>query len=175
MKKDRRKQIDEQRKCIRSFDRKYLAECRNSGLDYLGIGMLGILSVILMMIPWQELRREVALTFLGIAFLIALPAVVYVSRYIVFMENGKKCVLMDKIKYLPVDLEQVFYVRMIYLLKFQAKFFALYLGIQLLFAWIFTGRAGIENIVYTAISGYMIPVLLGMLYLWQGLRIREER
>jgi hypothetical protein len=170
----------EQRELIRDFDRKYLNACQNSGLYTLGTALVFIAAVIFMMIPLQEItvmRRERALAAWMIStFFMAQPAAVYLHKYFTFAENGKNSRLLDKLRYLPVDIREIRRVRFDYLLKFQAKAFVPCLAVQLLFAALFAAD-GIrpENFLYAVCEAYIGPILWNTGYIFLQTRWKMDR
>lgn len=118
--------------------------------------LMEIFAVALFCIPYQEASaKEIAVIPSLFAFQGPLH---YIDGYVRFTEKKKICYVYSKIKYLPVSRTVLVRWRMKKLLGFCGKTTLIFVGVQLLFAWVSYGNVSLDNIFYPVIIGFAIPV-----------------
>lgn len=83
----------------------------------------------------------------------------YLMAYLQIHDDGKQCIVYDRLKYLPVSLQQIRLFRLRKLVVFSAKMTAVFLAVQLL-ALIFSREFSWSCILYPVCFGFLFPVVI---------------
>ena len=104
--------------------------------------------------------REEMLEMKGLAFGMSIwGAGWYVMAYLQIKDNGKQCKVYEKLKYLPVSLQQIRLFRLRKLIIFSSKITLVFMAAKLL-SLFFTRDIGLLNIFSPVFYGFVIPVVL---------------
>jgi len=126
------------------------------GLGWLIVILMEFFAGAFICIPYQDaIAMETAMLPSLFAFL---GVKLYIEEYVQFVEQKKVCCVYNKIKYLPVSRAVLVRWRMKKLMEFCGKTTLIFVGLQLLFAWVSLGTFGLDNILYPVIIGFVIPV-----------------
>lgn len=118
-------------------------------------GVMEFILGVLMFFPMEELREMYGLMWFASIW----GAGSYVMAYLQIQDNGKPCKVYEKLKYLPIFLQQIRLFRLRKLIVFSAKITVVFCVAQLISA-IFTREFGLATILYPVCYGFVIPVLL---------------
>lgn len=121
---------------------------------------------IFLWLPYQEMVRD-DMEMLGfVAFFGILGAMCYLLPYIQLQEGGKVCKLYDKLKYLPISLQEIRVFCLKRLARFCVRMFLIFFIGQLFFALVAYHKIAWGNIWYPVVFGLLIPMAAGSLTLW---------
>ncbi len=119
-------------------------------------GFLELILGILLLIPAGEMEGMLK----GIALLVSIfGANGYLMAYLQIHEDGKPCKVYDRLKYLPVSLQQIRFFRFRKLVVFSAKMTAVFLVIKLI-ALIFMRQFSWSDILEPICLGFVFPVVV---------------
>ena len=155
-----------QRELVRTFDEK-LCKYTSNGMEpveKLFTGFFIVILAMIMLFPYDSGNKGVALSFLGFGIL---PVSLALGPKVNVTENGKQKSIYQKLKYLPISKKEIRRVRMEYVVKFLRIPLMVALAAQLIGAWAFNGRIGIENIIYPLVAQGALPFVLGILMTYE--------
>lgn len=135
---------------------KDMASYNMGGRVWFVVILMEIFAGALFCIPYQEAVAK-EMSVIPSLFAIQGP-LYYIDGYVRFTEKRKVCYVYDKIKYLPISRAVLVRWRMKKLLGFCGKTTMIFVGLQLLFAWVSFGNFSLDNILYPVIIGFMIPM-----------------
>lgn len=119
-------------------------------------GLMELILGVLLLIPAEELDSALK----GICFMVSIfGANWYIMAYLQIYDDGKQCKVYDRLKYLPVSLQQIRLFRLRKLVVFSAKMTAVFLVVQLL-ALLFSREFSWASILYPVCFGFLFPVLI---------------
>ena len=123
---------------------------------WLVTGLMEFILGVLLLIPVEELDGALK----GILFMVSIfGANWYLMAYLQIYDDGKQCKVYDRLKYLPVSLQQIRLFRLRKLVMFSAKMTGVFLAIQLL-ALIFSREFSWTCIWYPVSFGFLVPVAI---------------
>lgn len=151
-----------QRELVRAFDEKLHSYVSNGmePVEKLGKGFFLVFMAMVMFLPFD--MEETGLWIMLFGFGVWPVSIALMSKINV-TENGKQKSIYQKLKYLPVDKKEIWHVRIEYVVKFLKTPIIVALVAQVIGAWAFNGRIGIENIIYPLVAQGLIPLLFGLL------------
>lgn len=121
---------------------------------------------IFMLIPYQEMNAE-GMWMLGLfGFMGYMGAMYYSLSYIQFREEGKMTHVYDKLKYLPVSLNQIRCFRLKMHTRFCLRSFAVFFLEQMLVGPIGHQELCWGNIWYPVVIGFVCPMCAGLSMWW---------
>ena len=156
----------EQRK-VRAFCKEFLSWKAESVGMWIGAGILEVLYVIMMMIPYQEMKTDMAFIVFPLMFGYLGP-MLYISPYLTFREGTNVVYIYEKLKYLPIDRKEIRKMRVTKLVLFVGKIFPIVCIVQLLFTYFGYGEILLEDIVYACLMGFIWPFATNLGYTWLG-------
>jgi len=144
-----------QQEVLDSFFRELFTwDMTNVGL-WLVTGFMELVLGVLMFVPWKELEGPLR----GLAFAMSIMgANWYLMAYFQIQDGGKQCKVYEKLKYLPVSLQQIRLFRLKKLVNFCGKLTVVFLVAQLLSALI-VREFSLVNILYPVFFGLLVPVV----------------
>lgn len=123
---------------------------------WLVTGIMELILGALLLIPAEELDSMLK----GCLFMVSIfGANWYLMAYLQIHDDGKQCKVYDKLKYLPVSLQQLRLFRFKKLIVFSAKMTGVFLAIQLL-TLIFSREFSWTCISYPIVFGFLVPVAI---------------
>lgn len=132
---------------------------------WVAAGLAEFVYVCLLIIPFEEMKGEK--TVIAIMLLLGVVAsYMYLVPYLTFTEEGKRCRIYQKIKYLPVDKSIIQQVRVEQLLKFVLKLFPIIAVLQLGMSLIVEHRLSGWNIAYVLWFGLLWPFITNLPTAW---------
>lgn len=132
---------------------------------WLGAGIIEVLFVIMMMIPYPEMQTDMSFVVLPLMFGFFGP-MLYLVPYITFREGQNSVSIYEKLKYLPIDYREIKKMRVINLVFWVAKIFPIILICQLFFTYFGYGAIHVEDVIYTILMGLVWPIVSNLPYAW---------
>lgn len=162
---------DEQRK-VRKFYKDFQGWKLDTIGTWIGAGLMVMFMVISCAIPVQEMIEQQTGTVDGIAWIMVLmfgplAGFLYLSPYTSVTEmvsagQAKSVRIIDKLKYLPIDLKEIRKMKIIYLIKFFAKIAPFCLLLQILTSVNTYGKITWVNVAYILVMAFLWPVLVNL-------------
>lgn len=150
---------------VRKFYKEFWSwKADNVGI-WIGAGIIEVLFVIMMMIPYPEMQTDMGFVALPLMFGFFGP-MLYMVPYITFREGQNSVSIYEKLKYLPIDYKEIKKLRLTKLVLFVAKIFPIILICQLFFTYFGYGSIRGEDVVYAALVGLVWPVVSNLPYAW---------
>lgn len=123
---------------------------------WLVTGLMELILGILLLIPAEELDSALK----GILFMVSIfGANWYLMAYLQIHDDGKPCKVYDRLKYLPVSLQQIRLFRLRKLVVFSTKMTTVFLVIQIL-ALLLSREFTWACILYPICFGFLFPVVI---------------
>lgn len=158
-------QVSEEQKMVRKFYKEFLSwKSENIGM-WIAAGFIEMCFIIFTMIPFQEVlgTSQIERTIIIMEVVLGWMApFVYIMPYVTFKEEQKDCSITAKLKYLPVDIEEIQKMRVIYLLKFVIKQFVAALVLQMLTSVYSYGEITWANVWYIVVAALVWPLVVNM-------------
>lgn len=162
---------DEQRK-VRNFYKDFQGWKVDTVGTWIGAGFLVMLMVIFCAVPAQEMLQGQSgdvgmLGWIMVLMFGPLAGFLYLSPYtsVTEMVSGgqvKNVRIIDKLKYLPIDLKEIRKMKVIYLMKFYAKIAPVCMILQVLTSLYSYGKITWVNVVYILVMAFAWPVLVNL-------------
>ncbi len=164
--------MTEEQKKVRKFYKDFQGWKVDTVGTWIGAGFLVVLMLIVCAIPVQEILSEVAEEMEAVSWMMLLlfgplAGFLYLRPYtsvteIVYTNRAKNVRIIDKLKYLPIDLKEIRKMKVTYLLKFFAKLFPFALGLQFLTSIGSYGKITWMNVVYVLVVAFLWPVAVNL-------------
>lgn len=152
---------------VRKFYKEFLSwKADNVGM-WIGAGIIEVLFVIMMMIPYPEMQADTGFVVLPLMFGFFGP-MLYMFPYITFREGQNTVSIYEKLKYLPIDYREIKKMRLIKLVLFVVKIFPIILICQLFFCTFGFEMIRTEDVVYTILVGLVWPIVSNLPYALLG-------
>lgn len=132
---------------------------------WIGAGIIEVLFVIMMMIPYPKMQADMGFVVLPLMFGFFGP-MLYMVPYITFREGQNTVSIYEKLKYLPIDYKEIKKLRLIKLVLFAVKIFPIILICQLFFTYFGFGNIRIEDVIYVILVGLVWPIMSNLPYAW---------
>lgn len=165
MKKGKDK-VQEQR--IQKFYKEFLSWSADNIGVWIGAGALEFLMGISCAVPLQEMLSDVdgdsRLMMVMLLALGSIGATLYIRPYVVFTEEKKSVSILEKVKFLPIDIGEIRRYRTKKMLFFLLKLFPVFLALQCATTYYSYGRITIWNVLYIMLVTVLIPFVLNLLY-----------
>lgn len=150
---------------VRKFYKEFLSwKADNVGM-WIGAGIIEVLFVIMMMIPYPEMQTDLGFVVLPLMFGFFGP-MLYIAPYITFREGQTSVSIYEKLKYLPIDYREIKKMRLINLVLFAGKVFPVILICQLFFTYFGYGAIRVEDVIYAILLGIVWPIVSNLPYAW---------
>ena len=163
MPEEKKKEYIRQRELILEFDRK-LKKATSNGMEPVQALLNGVYVAVIAMIAWIPFDWEdVSVILICMLGVLVWPTGIYLSKYLCVNESGKMHSVYEKLKYMPVEMHIVRWVRMEYLLRFLKLPLITALAAQLIGAWLCNHRITIANVIYPIVVMGCWPLLIGWL------------
>lgn len=159
--------MNKEQERVRGFYKEFLSWKAEGVGMWIGAGILEVLFVVMMMIPYQEMKLDIGLVGLP-AILGFAGAALYIAPYITFHEGQNSVSIYEKIKYLPIDYCEIKKMRVTKLVLFVAKIFPVVLVCNLFFTYYGFGAIKAEDIIYVILLGMVWPIGSNLPYAWFG-------
>ena len=150
---------------VRKFYKEFLSWKAEGVGMWLGSIIIEVFFVVMAVIPYQEMKQDIWLVGLPMIFGFAGGAL-YVAPYITFFENQKSVSIYEKIKYLPIDYQEVKKMRLEKLMIFEARIFLIVLVCNLFFSYFGFGAIAAEDVAYVVLIGLVCPIVSNLPYVW---------
>ena len=154
----------EQEKIFAFYKEFWSWKAENIGM-WIGAGILEVLFVIFMMIPYAEMQSDMGMVVLPMLMGLGGGAM-YIAPYITFREGADTVSIYEKIKYLPIDYREVKKLRLKKLIQFVAKIFVVIFVCQMFFTFFGVGAIRGEDILYVVLIGFVWPIISNFPYVW---------
>lgn len=152
---------------VRKFYKEFLSwKADNVGM-WIGAGIIEVLFVIMMMIPYPEMQTDMGFVAMPLMFGFFGP-MFYIAPYITFREGQNSVSIYEKLKYLPIDYKEIKKMRLIKLVLFVTKIFPIILICQLFYTYFGFGAIRVEDVIYTILVGLLWPIVSNLPYAWLG-------
>lgn len=162
---------DEQRK-VRKFYKDFQGWKIDTIGTWIGAGFLVLLLVIACSIPAQEMLQGGSGDTGILGWIMALmfgplAGFLYLNPYMSYTEmvstnQAKSVRIIDKLKYLPIDLKEIRKMKVIYLMKFFAKIAPVCLILQMLTSLYSYKEITWVNVVYILVMAFVWPVVANL-------------
>ncbi|MBQ8625538.1 MAG: hypothetical protein IJ419_05215 [Agathobacter sp.] len=137
---------------------------------WFGAGFLVMLMLVVCAIPVQEMLlewKEEHIVWLMMLLFGPLAGLLYLRPYtsmseMVYTNQTKNVRIIDKLKYLPIDIKEIRKMKVIYLIKFFAKILPFALGLQILTSIASYGEITWMNVVYVLAIAFLWPVAVNL-------------
>lgn len=154
----------EQEKIFAFYKEFWSWKAENIGM-WIGAGILEVLFSIFMMIPYSEMQSDMGFVVLPMMMGFG-GAAMYIAPYITFREGQETVSIYEKIKYLPIDYQEVKKLRVKKLVQFVARGFAVILVFKLFFSTFGTEMIRSIDILYTILVGLVWPIISTFPCVW---------
>lgn len=161
--------LKQEQKIEQFFEEYYRVKKWDKQSNDIGAGIFIAIQILLMIFPiqtlWEEENRWILLTSIGTLSFCA--PLLYIASYRLVKEGQQNVqMLSQKIKYLPIDMQELKKWRIRLLLQWVKKSFLACMLIQLLFSLIIIHKISWVNVVYVSIVAFVIPMLSNGLLIW---------
>ena len=150
---------------VSKFYKEFLSWKAESVGMWICAGILETIFVIIMMIPYQEMKSDMGFAAMPALFGFFGP-MLYICPYISFREGQNSISIYEKLKYLPIDYGEIKKMRVTKLVLFVAKIFPIALVCNLLFTYLSIGAIQIEDVAYVVLMGLIFPIVSNLPYTW---------
>lgn len=162
---------EEQRK-VRKFYKDFQGWKPDTIGTWIGAGFMVMLMVIFCAVPAQEMLQGQSgdkgmLGWIMVLMFGPLAGFLYLRPYTSVTEmvsagQAKNVRIIDKLKYLPIDLKEIRKMKVIYLLKFYAKILPFCMLLQALTSLYSYGEITWKNVGYILVTAFAWPVLVNL-------------
>lgn len=152
---------------IRQFYKNIMSWKGENVVLWVVAGICEIPLFIMMFIPYQVICVEEGWLIMAAMFG-TFGAMLYLMPYVRFVENQKQYNILEKLRYLPIDLKKMKKYRLEKLVIFQSKIFGVSLVGQILFSVAVRGELNWKNICYVIVLGFLWPILSCLSYAYSG-------
>ena len=158
-----KKQADKE--LVRKFYKDFFTWKADNVGTWVACGIVECIYVLMMLVPFEEMMTEKGM--LGFVLLVGVfGPYTYLIPYTSFSEEGKRCRIYEKLKYLPVEKSIIQQVRVEQLVKFALKMFPVIAVVQLGMSLIVEHHLTIWNFAYVLWFGFLWPVLINLPAAW---------
>lgn len=161
-----KQKIENQRERIRRFDEEMISYQSNGFPVKWGERLYGGIMLLMLFMPAEFLMEEKGMIFLILLWTAVMGPSLYLTPYLRIREQGKTVSYLRKIKYLPLDIKQVKYVRIGYLAKFLKKIVLIACIEQIVFGTFICGQNIFVGVLYAVVAGGIIPMLWNTAVIW---------
>ena len=165
--------MTEEQKKVRKFYKELLSWKADAIGTWIGAGFLVLFLVIGCSVPAQEMLlgagEDVDMMMWLITLMFGpLAGLLYLRPYttmneMVYTNSPKNVRIIDKLKYLPIDLKEIRKMKITYLLKFYGKIVPFCMGLQILTSLYSYNEITWKNVLYIVMMAFVWPVMTNLL------------